>query len=1074
MRKFLSLLAVLVLLGSLAFSQSQVVTGKVTDQAGQPIPFATVKVKGTKIGTSADAEGNFTIKANSTQTLIISGTSVTAKEIPVGDGKNLVIQVQRSSANLQEVVVTSLGIQRQSKELGYATATVSNKTLTEAKSVNIAQALNGKVSGLNISTVNSGVFENAKINIRGIRSLTGNNEPMLVVDGAPTPLGYLSSIPPDDVQDVTILKSSASAALYGPDAVNGVLIITTKKGTRRPSVTVNSTVQAQNVSFFPKLQKTFGMGGGEVVDPYGNYGYVPYENQQFGSKFDNSIQPIGPVLQDGSQQSGPYNADHYKDKIKFWNSGVTVQNSVSVSGEDFFLSVENANIQGLVPSDVNNRSSLRFNGSKSYGKFQIGYTINYILSNYSVVNEAGFQNSFPNAYDGGLFFLVEQTGDNIPLLSYKNQNSKYGNFSNYYNEYAVNPYWLIDNIRSKGTTNDLLSTVTTSYQILPWMKANARLSGEFTSDYQTNTNAPVVVSDWAAANRNATQYSNQLGSLVNSTGTDSRINLDYFINGDKQFARDFDFKYTLGGTTRDNLSRNVAVGGNNLVVPYLFNVAVRSGDANVPNYFGATATSINGNNYSIESRLVSAYGTLSLGFKDWLYGEFTGRNDWDSRLLQQNRSFFYPAGSLSIVLSDAIQSIKNSNFISFMKLRGALSKSGNVNLAPYSLSATYSQPVGNSYGFVTGFPYGSVAGFTANDVIPNPNLKPEFVNTKEVGLEVGVMHNRINFEATYYYQQNTNQILQVSQSYTTGYPYGLANAADFNNYGVEMDLHLTPLVNVGKGRIDLRIAASYNNNNIVRTQGNVPVIVGGNSGFIQNATGTPTVNMIAAAGHPAYQFQMTDYARDSTNGKVIIDPVTGYPSEAQGLVVRGRALPLWVLGFTPSFTMGNFSVNMTFEYKGGYNFYSGLGADADFAGISARSAEYGRKRFVFPNSEVMEGGKLVANTNIQVQDGNYGFWTGANTNTGIGTNYFASADAWRLRELNISYNLPTKWLGNGNVLKRLIISFVGKNLFLWTPPSNQWGDPEFNYSTTGNTFGVASGFQSPASRVFGGSLTIGF
>jgi len=352
MRKFLTLLAVLVLSGSLAFSQSEVVTGKVTDQAGQPVPFATVRVKGTKIGTSADADGNFTIKANSNEILVISGTGITGKEFPVGDGKNLNIVVAHQAAAMAEVVVTSLGIQRQAKELGYATATVSNKTLTEAKSVNIAQGLNGKVSSLNITTVNSGVFENAKINIRGIRSLTGNNQPMLVVDGAPTPLGYLSSIPPDDVQDVTILKSSASAALYGPDAVNGVLVITTKKGTRRPTVTVNSTVQAQNVSFFPKLQKDFGMGAGEIVNPNGTYGYVPYENQQYGPKFDNSIQPIGPVLENGDQQSGPYNNAHYQDKIKFWNTGLTVQNSVSVSGEDFYLSLEDANIKGLEEDGV--------------------------------------------------------------------------------------------------------------------------------------------------------------------------------------------------------------------------------------------------------------------------------------------------------------------------------------------------------------------------------------------------------------------------------------------------------------------------------------------------------------------------------------------------------------------------------------------------------------------------------------------------------------------------------------------------------------------------------------------------
>jgi hypothetical protein len=275
-----------------------------------------------------------------------------------------------------------------------------------------------------------------------------------------------------------------------------------------------------------------------------------------------------------------------------------------------------------------------------------------------------------------------------------------------------------------------------------------------------------------------------------------------------------------------------------------------------------------------------------------------------------------------------------------------------------------------------------------------------------------------------------------------------------------MDLGLSPVINIGKGRIDLKLNATYNNNKVTHTLNNAPVVIGGSTGFIQNSTSSPTVNNIAVVGLPAFAFQLTDYIRDSATGKVVVDPVTGFPKQAGELVVRGRSLPLWVVGVTPSFTLGNFSVSMTWDYKGGYDFYSGLGSDEDFAGISARSAEYGRQRFVFPNSVYWDGSKYVPNKGIQVQDGNYNFWSQA-INTAIATNYFASASAWRLRELNISYTLPSKWLGNGKVIKRLTVSAVGKNLFLFVPKSNQWGDPEFNYSTTGNTFGLASSFQSP-------------
>jgi len=1059
MKRILVLFTVLMLSGFWASAQNRVVTGIVKDDTGSPVPFATVTETGTKNGTTADANGNFTIKMKENGTLTFSATGFNAATA-TPEGKTVAVTLKRNNLELSTVIVTTaLGQQREAKELGYAQTTINNKTLTAGKSVNIQQALNGKVSGLNISTVNSGVFENAKINIRGIRSLTGDNSPMLVVDGAPTPLGYLSTIPPDDVQSLTVLKSGASAAIYGPQAVNGVIVITTKRGGKTPTVTFNSTVQATKVSFFPKMQKEFGDGGGEIVDQYGNYGYVPYENQQYGPKFDNSIQPVGPVLEDGSQQMLPYNNSHFKDRIKFFNTGITVQNSLSVAGEDFYLSVEDAKIKGLVPDDVNRRTSLRFNGGKTIGKFSVNYGLNYILQNSNVVDENGFQTEFPGAYDGGIFLLVEQTASNVPLLSYKNLNSKYGQYSNYYNEYAINPYWVIANLRSKGRNDNLLGNIGLNYQLFPWMKATVKVSNELSFDNTQNNDAPVIVSDWAAANRNAVQYSNKAGQVFTDQFYSSRLNFDYFLSGDHNIVNDFSVRYVVGGSLSDSRSKDVAVGGNNLVVPYLFNVSVRSGDASVPLYPG--------DNFNIESRLYSAYGTVGFSYKRWANIEFTGRNDWDSRLLKQNRSFFYPAANASLVLSDAIPAIQNSDFLTYLKLRGAVSKSGNVNLNPYSLSATYSQPAG--------FPFGSTAGFTANGTIPSANLKPEFVNTTEAGIELGFLKNRISLDATYYYQNNTNQILNVSQSVTTGYTTGLANAASFNNYGVELDLGLTPLVKIGKrGHLDIKINASYNNNKVTSTLGNVPVVIGGNNGFLAQATGYPTVNNIAVVGKPAFEFQLSDYLRDSATGKVIVDPVTGNPTQSPNLLITGRTLPTWIVGATPTLTIGNFGFSMTWEYKGGNDFYSGLGPDEAFAGIGAATTLYGRKRFVFPNSVYLKDGKYVDNTNIQVADGNYAFFNGANTYTGIATNFFGSAAAWRLRELDISYTIPGKVFSNGKFIKQITVSLVGKNLFLFVPKSNIWGDPEFNYSATGNTFGLASGFQSPASRLFGGSITVQF
>lgn len=1063
MRKFLFLL---LLFPALAFAQERSITGKVLNDKGQPVPAATVKNKKTKVTVAANEQGAFSIMANTGDVLVFSSSGFGEQQVTVRTGNSVTVALSEQTQELTTVVVTTaLGIQRQAKDLGYASTTITNKTLTQGKSVNVQQALNGKVSGLNISTVNSGVFENSKINIRGIRSLTGNNQPMLVVDGAPTPLGYLSSIPPDDVQEITVLKSAASAALYGPDAVNGVIVIITKKGGKRPTITFNSTLQTTKVSFFPKLQKSFGQGAGETVDQYGNYEYVPEENQQYGPAFDGTIRPLGVPVEDGTVQMVPYSNAHADDRIKFWNSGFTLQNSLSMAGEDFYVSMQDAKVNGLVPDDKLRRTSLRFNGSKKYGKFSTNYGVNYVLSSFDVVDENRFQYTFPTSYNGGLFFLVTQTAANVPLLDYKDwRNYKWAQYSNYYNEYSVNPYWLIGNVRQKGRQDDITGNLDVNYQFFPWLKASVRLSTNLVFGNAKSTNAPVVVSDWAIANRNPTQFSPRAGIVLDDQNFTSRINLEYFVSGDKAVNKDFNVKYVLGGSLRNNKAKDVAVGGNDLTIPYFYNVGTRSGDAYIPTYYGFNGVENTINNFDVQSRLLSAYGTFGVSYKGWANVEFTGRNDWDSRLRPDARSFFYPAVNASLVLSDAIPSL-GSGTVSYVKLRGAVSKSGNVNIRPYQLKATYSQPVN--------FPYGSIGGYTSDGIYPNSDLRPEFVNTKEIGIELGFLNNKINFEATYFNQNNTDQIIQISRSTTTGYAFQLANAADFKNYGVEMDLGLNRLVNIGRGKLDLKINGTYNNNEVTRTIDNGSVVIGGSAGFNQVATGSPTVSNIAVVGLPAFAFQLTDYARDPATGKVIVDRVTGLPAQAGAPVITGRSLPLWIVGITPTFTIGNLSFAMTWEYKGGHNFYAGLGSDLDISGVSARSAEYGRQRFVFPNSVYYDGTKYVDNNNIQVQDGNYNFWAAA-VNTSIATNYYSSAAAWRLREVNISYNIATKWIGASKAIKRLTVSAVGKNLLLLVPKQNQWSDPEFNYSNIGNTFGISSSFQSPASRLFGGSLTVQF
>ncbi len=1064
MTRILSLFVVFMLSGVLAFSQGRVVTGTVTDADGNAVDAASVQISKTNIGTTADRNGNFRLNNVPVGSILnISSAGFAPKDIKIeSSGAINAILAKSKGSDLTTVTVattTAFGIKRQPEGIGFAATTLNNKTLTQGKATGVAQALNGKVSSVSISTTNSGVFENNKILIRGIRSLTGNNEPLLVIDGSTVPLTFLSSIAPEDILSQTILKGASAAAVYGSAGSNGVILITTKNGSGNDKLNVSfsSSIQFTKVAFFPKLQHTFGPGGGEIVNPDGSFAYIPYENQLYGSPYDGSIQDIGVKLEDGSIQRGAYSNQYANDKIKFYNTGYTLQNNLSLSGKDFFVSIDDAVINGVVPDDRNRRTSFRFNGSKSAGKLDVRYGVNYVLQNYNVLDESALANYQTGSYGGGLFFTVLQTGDNVPLTKYKNwQNDKFSQYSNYYNEFSVNPYWAIGNLRQTGRKDQLLGNIEANYKLTSWMKFTGRVNTNINvSNYQTNI-ASVTPSDWAQKNRNATQYSPKLGKTFTSALTSNRINFDYYLSGsDIAIGKNFKTNYLVGGNILQNRRNVVQVGGNNLSGNGTYNVGVRSGDAITSG--AGFPDNFDGNTYAngtTQSASYAVYGTLGFSYKDFAFIEAQARNEWDSRLLVQNRSFFYPGVNASLVLTRAIPSLK-SNFLSFLKIRGSYSKTGNVNLGAYQTIATYSQP--------NGFPYGNTIGFSANNLLPDNNLTPEFQYSSEVGVEFGLLKDRIKFEATYYNSDNKNQILQVSKPASTGYTSALANAARFKNYGVDLDLSLSPLVNIGKAHLDLKLNAGFNSNKVLETFQNLDVLTGGNNNFIQNANGSPTVNQIARKDLPAFSYQLTDYLRDP-QGRVIVDSL-GNPSQASGLVVQGRSLPKWTIGATPSLTIGNITISMTWDYKFGHNFYSGLGSDMDFSGISARSAEYNRQNFIFPNSVYLQGGKYVPNTDRLTTFGNADFWTGKGTNSGIATNYFGSADALRLREVNLGYSMGV----NGKTLKTLIFSVVGRNLFMIVPKSNQWGDPEFN-SAAGNSFGISSSFQSPATRLFGCSI----
>ena len=1099
MRKFLTLSAVLVLCSVLAFAQTKVVTGKVTDQQGQPIPFATIRIKGSKQGVSADAEGNYSIRVNPNQTLIVSGTGISTKEISVGDGTSVNVQVSRSSTNLTEVVVTSLGVQRQSKELGYATAKINNKELTQAKVTDISTGLAGKVSGLQVNLTNNSVNPTTRVVLRGNRSITGNNQALLVLDGVPIDdINYITKINPEDVENVTVLKGAVAAAIYGSKASNGVIIITTKHGLRgRSEIKVSNTTSAETVSYMPKFQNRFGSYGGEgfATNPDGTVDYVPYENQSYGPAFDGSLVPLGlgvPVFNaDGTVNHLDTNFVKYspiKDNTKkFFTTGVTNQFDVSYSAGDdrgtFYLGFQDIGVNGVVPKDKSRRDNVRLGGSRNYGRFKADYTISY---NQQLVDIAGLSY---NQTNGGVFsgrpiyFEVINNPAHVPLTSFKDwQHNIFADPNGYFDAYATNPYWTIDNSRRKTNTYDLLGNLNLSYKITSWLNISDRfgITQTFSNlKYTRNgiTFAPWAIADpWGAGNVPSSQKF-LAPSEYDESFLEQRINNDLLGAFDKSFG-DFTVKGLVGFNVAQRHQTDQFLQGDALQFPGFYSISSVLG---VPGY----------NQTLYRQREYSIYEEVTLGYKDFLFLHGSNRDEWNSVLDPSINHFSYPGVDASLVFTQAIEGLKNNKVLSYGKIRGGYTQVSNINLGgnPYGAYSLITPYVTSGAGvagvptFVNGFPFGSVGGYAQSTKYFNPLVRPEITKEYEVGLELGFLDNRIYIAADYYQSKTKNQNLTAQISPATGFTSKVVNAGLVTNNGVEFDLTLVP-VRTKDITWNVNITYAHYKSMLNELQPGVTEL---QLSDFANGTAGVAGGIYAVQGKAYPVIKTTDWLRDSVSGKVIVDPVTGAPSVDPNEKTYGNTNPTDILGINTSVTFKNFTLSAVADYRGGNYIMNSLGENADFTGVSFHSAENGRQRFIFPNSVVMQGGKYVNNTSVAVANGGNiggaGFWPTVYT-SGIGSVYITSAAFWKLREVALTYNVPASVLGKVPFIKRASIGLVGRNLLMIRPKSNIWSDPEFNENSrvgigantkgNGNAVGSTSEFQTPPTRIFGANITLTF
>lgn len=1061
MKKIVTSLFLAVLVFATASAQVRSVTGSVKDDKGVAVAYATVKVKGQSSAVVADANGNFKINAAASASLQVSATGFASTEVKAASA-TLSIILNRQVDALNDVVVTAQGIRKKAKEIGYSYAKVSNDEITVGRSPQLTQALAGKVSGLAVYTVNNSVDPSVKVVLRGYRSLTGNNEALVVIDGMQTTSTALATINPQDVESVSILKGGQAATLYGSAGVNGALVITTKQGTKgKLKVAFSNATNFEDISFLPSFQNKYGSGSQYYPYSFGEAGYNadpvfrskenwrPYENQQYGDAYDGSPRIAGRVLQDGSKLIIPY-ADVPNVRRKSFDRGVSVNNQASFQGGDetgsYYLSVENQKINGIVPGDISDRTGVRVKSTKEYGKLSTTFNAAYTQIAYDRTT-ADFQNDIIN------------TASWVDLTTMRDwRTNKFANPNGYYNDYYNNPYFNKDINRARYKDANFSGSFDVTYKATDWLSLYNRLGIMNNSRTGKNTTEKFTYSDWAKKSAFIPEpytheddypgiyraISDVLGAVNDYSSTENVLNNEF----QARLAKDLGVvqnKLTLGYSLYQRYTKAISVSSSSIVVPDVYNISNRQGN-------------LAGSEANTTERKFGYYADLNTNIKDleWINLNLTGRYDATSRFFKPTRStnqysYFYYGAALSFILTDAIPSLK-SNTLNYAKLRTSYNKNGNDNIPLYGLDLAFANGAN--------FPYGSNVGLTVGNTLPDANLKPEFVTALEVGGEFSLLKNRVNLDVAWYNQSSVGQVLSVKVPNTTGFSNLLINVGEVKNFGYEADLKVQILRNTAV-KWDANVKYSYNDNQVVS-------LYPGITSFAYGGYSYATSNVILGERFPMLKTNGYYWNADHTLRRV--NATTGYPVQNTALTNRGGTLPRDMVGLGSSVSYKDFRFSFNFEYRGGNVMYADLGRQMTFTG----SGKWTENRLdqVFANSYYLDAaGKEVANTTVKVREPEYALWV--NNYRLIAENFVTPGWFIKLRDVNLSYSLPSNLVKKSKIFSAANVAIYGRNLFTIVDKANMYTDPEFSY-TSGNGLGISNTLQTPPVRQYGFNVNFVF
>ena len=1007
------------------------VKGIVLDENGEPIIGASVVDASGKNGTVTDANGNFTLEAPKGITLKISYLGYTPTTV-AASGTTVRVVMEPSNNDLNEVVVTALGIKREKKALGYAMQEVKTEGLTENKNFSVANMLQGKVAGVQISQSGTGLGGSTRIVMRGLNSLSGNNQPLWVVDGMPISdnsseqasqwggfdyAGAASEINPEDIESISVLKGANAAALYGSRAQNGAIVITTKKGKLNQPLRLeyNGTLDITKVYSPYDYQNEYGQGTG------GNFDIN--SKMSWGQKLDGTMVDNWRNVLYGDANYGKYALTPQKDYIKdFYKTGTNYTNTVTATagGESLRgrFSFTDSRANDVVPNYSQNRQYFDLNTEFTSKYLDIGAKINYMHEK---------SKNRPSQGEYGVMIQLVKMPRGIRLSDLENPR---GTGQYYYNavnwsgpsDNYANPYTLTDPANGNlMDRNRIIGQVNATLKFTDYLKLTGRVGVDWYNDQFKNFN---TLPD---PTNTASQY-------VKSNNTNKEFNADLILYFDKTFG-DYSINANLGTAITNSRSDALAGYSGLFATPNVITLAN-----------GLTQTV--GESYA-KKEIQSAFFSASLGYKNWAYLDVTGRNDWSSTLPETNRSYFYPSVSLSAILSEVL---KLPSWVDFWKVRGSWAQVGN-DTNPYQLATYYYLWTSGDKNDAGGDKLNpNIVKEYMSNVKALADLKPEKTNSAEVGTEAHFFGNRLSFDFTYYNTQTTNQILTIGLPGSSGYTSKHINAGKIKSHGVELMIGGTPIktkdwqwdVNVNWGLN--RTSCDYLDNEVSRyTLGSIRI-------------GSVVVN----AGGGYGDIVGKAYKRDA-QGRKIVDS-NGLP-ESESDKVIGNMLPKWTGSVGTQLRWRDLTFSALVDVRHGGQFISNTDNYACQQGTSARTL-YGRKsgEQIVVDGVTEDGQVNTKGVNAET------YWTSIAGSDGIAEEFLYSASYIKMREMSLGYILPAHWFAN-TPIKYVKLSLVGRDLFYFHKAAPVNPEGAFSRSDYAQAFELAS---MPPTRSFGFSLNVKF